>query len=85
MLSTCNLAYRGTLRYSWLKCAPHPPPYKSLDPTDPTKPNLYRFVDAPATPDPFYTEDYLTQHKGKETPIIVDNGTGRSRSIGADV
>ena len=41
---------------------------------DPSNPLLYRFSDTAITPDPYYSEDYAVQHKGKKTAIVIDNG-----------
>jgi len=43
-------------------------------PPDTSNPLLYKFSDALITPDPFYSEDYAAQHKGRKTTIVIDNG-----------
>lgn len=43
-------------------------------PPDTSNPLLYNFSDALITPDPFYSEDYAAQHKGRKTTIVIDNG-----------
>jgi actin-related protein 5 len=46
---------------------------------DASNPQLYHFADEQATPDPYLTQEYTTTHKGKGTPIIIDNGSSYCR------
>ncbi len=41
---------------------------------DETDPSLYRLLDAPPTPDLYYTDNYAAQHKGSGKTIVIDNG-----------
>ena len=36
--------------------------------------SLYKLVDGAVSPDPYYTKDYEVEHRGKGTPLIIDNG-----------
>ena len=47
----------------------------SLLHTDPSHPSLFKFADAGAIPDPIYAEDYAERHSGRDTAIVIDNGT----------
>lgn len=46
---------------------------------DPNNAQLYHFADALASPDPYFTQDYTARHRGKGTPIIIDNGSSYCR------
>lgn len=43
--------------------------------SDASNPQLYYFADELATPDHYFTQEYTASHKGKRTPIVIDNGT----------
>lgn len=47
---------------------------------DPSSSSLFRLSDGEVTPDPYHTSDYEAEHRGKGTPLVIDNGEQNSRS-----
>ena len=75
------MSIRGTLLLFWDYIVTVRKDLFDLSPTvceyyaDSENPQLYNFADSLAVPDPYLTQDYTTRHKGRGTPIIIDNGT----------
>ena len=49
--------------------------------TDKDNPSLYHIRDSPHMPDPYLADVYTSQHKGKGTTLVIDNGMKEQQTV----